>query len=119
MQTYKTINEYIKKAPKEHRQVLELMQGTLQKLVPHGEEVIRYGMPTVQVDGKNLVHYALMKKHMGFYPSPSGVKAFETDIVKKGYAYSKGAIQFSLGAKLPVTLITKIVKFRLKEVRSK
>jgi uncharacterized protein YdhG (YjbR/CyaY superfamily) len=116
MQTYKTINEYIKKALKEHQGVLKLMQETLQKLVPQGEEVIRYGMPTVQVNGKNLVHYAVMKKHFGFYPAPSGVSAFEKELEKAGIDYSKGCIRFSYNKPLPIPLITKIVKFRLKEV---
>ncbi|MCF7831894.1 MAG: DUF1801 domain-containing protein [Candidatus Pacebacteria bacterium] len=118
MKTYKNINEYIKKAPKEHQGVLVLMRETLQKLVPQGEEVIRYGMPTVQVDGKNLVHYAVMKKHFGFYPTPSGVTAFEPELKKAGIDYSKGCIRFPYHKPLPIPLITKIVKFRLKEVKS-
>jgi uncharacterized protein YdhG (YjbR/CyaY superfamily) len=118
MQTYKNVNEYIKKAPKENRQVLVLMQETLQKLVPKGEEFIRYGMPTVQVNGKNLVHYAIMKKHFGFYPAPSGVVVFEKELEKAGIDYSKGCIRFPYNKPLPIPLITKIVKFRLKEIKS-
>ncbi len=118
MKTYKNINEYIKKSPKERQGVLVLMQKTLQKLVPQGEEVIRYGMPTVQVNGKNLVHYAVMKKHFGFYPAPSGVTAFEPELKKAGIDYSKGCIRFSYHKPLPIPLITKIVKFRLKEIKS-
>jgi uncharacterized protein YdhG (YjbR/CyaY superfamily) len=118
MQAYKNINEYIKKAPKENKQVLVFLQETLQKLVPQGEEVIRYGMPTVQVDGKNLVHYAVMKKHFGFYPAPSGVLAFEKELEKAGIDYSKGCIRFSYNKPLPIPLITKIVKFRLREMKN-
>ena len=88
------------------------------QLAPEGEEAIRYGMPTIRVFGKNLVHMAVQKNHIGFYPAPSGVARFEAEIAKH-FRYSKGAIQFPLGTPLPLALITKIVRFRLKEERIK
>ena len=88
------------------------------ELVPEGEEAIRYDMPTIRVFGKNLVHMAAQKNHIGFYPAPSGVAQFEAEIAKR-YRYSKGAIQFPIGSLLPTALITKIVRFRLKEERAK
>lgn len=116
MKKYKTILQYIKNLPKEKQKQATIFYGDLKKLIPGGEEAISYGMPTFRVKGKNLVHFAVMKNHLGFYPTSSGVAAFEKEIAKK-FKYSKGAIQIPLNEKLPMRLITKIVKFRLKQVK--
>lgn len=113
MKTYKTVDEYIKSFPKEVGATLKGLRALVKKLAPNGEEVIKYGMPTLQINGKNVLHYAAYEKHIGFYPTPSGVKAFEKDLAK--YKFSKGAIQFPIDKPLPMTLITKIAKFRIKE----
>ena len=115
MQTYKTIAEYMKGASKEHRIVLKILREHLNKLIPKGEEAIRYGMPTIRLNDKNFLHYAAMKGHLGFYPAPSGVLAFEKELQKSGIDYSKGCIRFPYNKPLPLPLITKIVKFRLAE----
>lgn len=118
METYKTVGEYMKSVPVAVRAEAKHLWTTLRELVPEGEEAIRYGMPTIRVFGKNLVHMAVQKHHIGFYPAPSGVARFEAEIAKR-YRYSKGAIQFPIGAPLPIALITKIVCFRLKEERAR
>jgi uncharacterized protein YdhG (YjbR/CyaY superfamily) len=115
MKIYKDINEYIKSTPTNSISKLKEMHATIKKLVPKGKETISYGMPTIKLNGKNFVHYASMKGHLGFYPAPSGIKAYETDLKKQGISYSKGCIRFSYDKPLPVPLITKIIKFRLKE----
>lgn len=115
MKAYKNINEYIKDIPKDLLPKLKEMRALVNKLLPKGVESIKYGMPTIELNGKNFVHYAAMKGHLGFYPSPSGVKPFEEELNKKGISYSKGCIRFPYDKTLPVTLITKIIKFRLKE----
>lgn len=114
MKTYKTIDEYIKSFPKSEQENLKQMRALVLKLVPHGEEAIRYGMPTLRLNNKNLLHYASFKNHFGFYPAPSGIKAFQEELSK--YKTSKGAIQFPIDKPLPKSLITKIVKFRINEV---
>ncbi len=115
MKTYKNINEYIKSVPKENVARVKEMRSLVAKLVPDGEEAIRYGMPTMQIGGKNLLHYAAMKGHFGFYPAPSGVNAFADVLKAKGIDSSKGCIRFPYDKPLPVALITKIVKFRVRE----
>jgi uncharacterized protein YdhG (YjbR/CyaY superfamily) len=60
-----------------------------------------------------------MKGHLGFYPTPSGVKAFESELNKRGISFSKGCIRFPYTKPLPIPLITKIIKFRLKEEKGK
>jgi uncharacterized protein YdhG (YjbR/CyaY superfamily) len=119
MNTYKDIDAYVKSLPKEHAQKIKEMRALARKLIPKGEETIRYGMPTIQLNGKNFIHFAGMKGHVGFYPTPSGVKAYEEGLIKRGISYSKGCIRFPYEAPLPTALITKIIKFRLREEKGK
>jgi uncharacterized protein YdhG (YjbR/CyaY superfamily) len=76
-------------------------------------------MPTIQLDGKNFIHFAAMKGHVGFYPTPSGVTAFEGELARRGLSFSKGCIRFPYDEPLPIALITKIIKFRLKEEKTR
>jgi len=112
----KDIDSYISSFPIEVRDLLNQMRITIQKAAPLAEETINYGMPTFKLNG-NLVHFAAYKNHIGFYPSPSGLEAFRKEI--SGYKNSKGAVQFPLDKPLPLNLVTKIVKFRVKENSTK
>jgi uncharacterized protein YdhG (YjbR/CyaY superfamily) len=109
---FKTIDEYIASFPKEIQKMLKEMRTTIKDAAPKAEEKISYAMPTFALHG-NLVHFAAYKNHIGFYPAPSGITAFKKELsVYKG---AKGSIQFPLDEQLPLSLITKIVKFRVKE----
>lgn len=119
MKSYKNINEYMKDIPKEHRAYVKTVRELARKIVPKGEEAIRYGMPTMQIGGKNLLHYAAMKGHFGFYPAPSGIIAFKSELDKMVIEYSKGCIRFPYDKPLPMSLVTKIIKFRVKEENGK
>jgi uncharacterized protein YdhG (YjbR/CyaY superfamily) len=65
------------------------MRQTIQKAAPEAEEAISYGIPTFKLNGKNLVHFAGWKNHIGFYPTPSGTKAFakELKLVKVHFSF--------------------------------
>ena len=115
MKTYASVAEYIANAEKSSQKFLKEFRALVKELAPGGVEVIRYGMPTLQINGKNVLHYAAMKNHFGFYPAPSGVIAFAKDLDKAGYEYSKGCIRFPYTKPLPLPLVKKIVKFRVKE----
>jgi len=108
----KTIDEYIANCPKEVQQKLRQMREAIKVAAPQATEKISYRMPTFYLNG-NLVHFAALKNHIGFYPTPSGVDAFIKETSK--YASTKGAIQFPLDEPLPLKLVSKIVKFRVKE----
>lgn len=108
----KTVDEYIALYPKEAQQKLEQMRATVKKVAPKAEESINYGIPTFKLNG-NLVHFAAYKHHIGFYPAPSGIITFKKELAT--YKNSKGAVQFPIDQPLPVALIKKIVKFRIKE----
>lgn len=108
----KNIDEYIADFPAATQALLQQIRSCIAKAAPKAEEAISYAMPTFKLNG-NLVHFAANKAHIGFYPAPSGIIAFEKEL--KDYVTSKGAIQFPFNKKLPLALITKIVKFRVNE----
>ncbi len=110
---YKTIDEYIGLFERSVQIKLKQMRQTIHKAAPQAAEAIKYGMPTF-VLGKNLVHFAAWKNHIGFYPTPSGILAFKEQLKK--YEQSKGAIQFPLNKPLPLPLVSKIVKYRVGEI---
>jgi len=88
------------------------MREAIQKAAPEAEEAISYAMPTFKLNG-NLVHFAAYQNHVGFYPVPSGMKEFEKEL--SVYKSGKGSAQFPHDQPLPLALVTKIVKFRVKE----
>ncbi len=110
--TPSAIDQYISDFPENVRELLEQMRVTIRKAAPEAEEIISYGMPAFKQQG-NLVYFAGYKHHIGFYPSSSGISEFQKDFA--GYKNSKGAVQFPLDQPLPLELVTKIVKFRVKE----
>ena len=107
-----TIDEYIASFPPEVQEKLETIRATIRKAAPKAEEAISYMIPTFRLHG-NLVHFAAYKKHIGFYPGAGGIAAFEEELA--GYETSKGTVQFPLEKRLPLPLITKIVKFRVQQ----
>ena len=107
-----TIEEYIASFPKDIQEILERLRVTIRKAAPEAEETINYAIPTFTLNG-NLVHFAAFKNHVGFYPAPSGIKAFEKEL--SVYEGAKGSIKFPLDKPLPLSLVSKIVKFRVKE----
>jgi uncharacterized protein YdhG (YjbR/CyaY superfamily) len=113
---FTTVDEYISTFPQEVRQILEKLRQTIIKAAPKAEEVISYNMPAFKLNGM-LVYYAGYKKHIGFYPTNSGITEFADELT--AYKTSKGAIQFPLDKPLPIGLITKIVKFRVVENNAK
>lgn len=110
MKTFKTIDAYIADYPKDVQKLLKAMRATIKKAAPKATETIKYGLPTFVLSG-NLVHFGGFKKHIGFFPTPSGITAFKKELAK--YKTSKGTIQFTFDEPLPLGLITKITKFRV------
>jgi uncharacterized protein YdhG (YjbR/CyaY superfamily) len=111
-----SIDEYIAAYPADIQARLEAVRATCHAAAPDAEERISYAMPTFTLHG-NLVHFAALKRHIGFYPTPSGIAAFAAECAP--YASTKGAIQFPLDQPLPLALIGKIVEFRAAEQRAK
>jgi uncharacterized protein YdhG (YjbR/CyaY superfamily) len=110
--TPKSIGDYIGGCPTEVRGTLEKLRSTIQKAAPQAEEKISYQMPAFYLNG-NLVYFAAFKEHISFFPTSSGTAKFKRELSK--YDGSKGTVRFPLGTKIPFGLISKIVKFRVKE----
>ena len=108
----KNIDDYIVGFPKEVQEILEKIRLTIRKAAPDAEETINYGIPTFTLKG-NLVHFAAFKNHIGFYPTPTGVEKFKDEL--SVYEGAKGSVKFPLDKPMPLGLISKIVKFRVKE----
>jgi uncharacterized protein YdhG (YjbR/CyaY superfamily) len=106
------IDDYIARFPDDVRQILEKIRMTVRKAAPNAQETISYQIPTFTLHG-NLVHFAAFKKHIGFYPGPSGVEKFKDEL--SAYNGAKGSVQFPLDKPVPFSLISRIVKFRLNE----
>jgi uncharacterized protein YdhG (YjbR/CyaY superfamily) len=109
-----TVDAYIANFEPEIQEVLESLRATIKKAAPEAAEIIAYRMPAYRMK-TNLVYFAANKNHVGFYPTGSGITAFQKEIEK--YKWSRGTVQFPYNKKLPLALITKIVKFRVKECR--
>ncbi len=114
---FKNIDEYIKSSPKDTQGILEKIKGIVQKHCPEALETISYGIPTYDLNGKHLVHFAGFKTHIGFYPTPSGIEAFKKEISK--FTWAKGSVQFPVDKPVPFDLIEKIIVFRIKELEKK
>ena len=108
----KDIEEYIARFPEDIQEILEKLRMTIREAAPEAEERISYQMPTFALKG-NLVHFAAHKSHIGFYPTPSGIEEFEKEL--SPYVGGKGSVRFPLDQPIPYDLISKIVRFRVKE----
>src|SRR5438876_12352326 len=114
---FKTIDEYIKASPTDVQGILQSLRLTIRKAAPEAVEAISYGMPTFKLNGKGLVYFAAHKNHIGFYPIPSGIEAFEKEL--SPYKQGKGSVQFPLDRPVPYDLVKEIVKYRVKEILGK
>ena len=110
------IDLYIEKFPIQTQEVLNEMRNIILEVIPNAEQVIGYQMPAFKVNGI-LVYFAGYKNHIGFYPTPSGLIAFQEEI--SSYKNSKGAVQFPLNQPLPLELIQKITRYRMQENEAK
>lgn len=108
-----SIDEYIAGFPKATQKPLEQIRQTVRKVAPGAEETISYSMPTFTLEGRYLVYFAGFKNHIGFYPAPIGIEEFEKEL--SGYKTGRGSVQFPLDKPMPLDLVRRIVKFRIRE----
>ena len=109
---FKTVDEYFSTFPASTQTILKTMRKTVKEAAPDAEELISYNMPAYKLNGI-LVYYAAYKNHIGFYPTALGIKTFQKEL--SGYLWAKGSVQFPIDEPLPLTLIAKIVKSRVKD----
>lgn len=111
-----SVQTYIAQFPPSTRKLLQQVRKAVREAAPDAEETISYNIPTFRYHG-NLVHFAAWKDHIGFYPTSSGIKAFAEELAK--YETSRGTVQFPMDRPLPIGLIKKLTRFRVKENRAR
>ncbi len=111
------IDEYIATFPENTQKLLQQVRTSIKKVVPAVEETISYGIPTFTLNGGYLIYFAGYKNHISLYPAPRGNELFKEEL--SAYKGGKGTVQFPLDKPMPFNLITRIVKFRIKENEAK
>lgn len=106
------IDKYISGFTKEKQKLLKQLRDIIKKAAPQAQETISYGMPAFKKNGM-IVYFAAWKNHIGFYPTSSAIKMFRKDL--SVFNISKGTVQFPLDKPIPKGLVTRIVKFKVKE----
>jgi uncharacterized protein YdhG (YjbR/CyaY superfamily) len=114
--TWTSIDAYIAAAPPDQQVLLRDLRAAIHAAAPAAAETISYGMPAFAQNG-TLVCFAALKDGIGFYPTSSGIAAFQEEVSR--YTGTKGAVRFPLGQPLPLDLISRIVRFRVEENRTK
>jgi uncharacterized protein YdhG (YjbR/CyaY superfamily) len=114
--TPESIDDYVERFPKAVQQLLEKMRLTIKKAAPQAKEKISYSMPAFALDGI-LVWFAAHKSHIGFYPGAAGIASFKKEL--SAYKGAKGSVQFPFAEPLPLALVSRIVRFRVKQNLSK
>lgn len=109
---FQTIDEYISAFPEDVQRKLNDIRQIVREAAPEAKETISYQMPTFTLNG-NLVHFAAFKNHIGFYPTPNGIEAFQEEL--SAYKGAKGSVQFPIDQPLPLALIRRIVEYRVNE----
>jgi uncharacterized protein YdhG (YjbR/CyaY superfamily) len=107
------IEEYIAQFPPGTQRVLEELRALIKASAPGATETISYAIPTFDLNGHHLVHFAGYERHVGFYPTGRGVEAFKEEL--SHYKGGKGSVQFPLDQPLPTELIRRIVRFRVEQ----
>jgi len=106
-----SVDDYINGFPPDVQKILKEIRRTIKKAAPNATEAISYQIPTFKLNG-NLVHFAAFKNHIGFYPGSKAINDFKKEITS--YKSSKGAVQFPFDKPTPLSLIKKIVDYRVK-----
>lgn len=112
----RSVDEYIAGFPHDVRETLEQIRTAIKKAAPDAKEAIKYRIPTFILN-ENLLHFAAFKNHVGFYPTPSAIEKFKDEL--SSYESARGSVRFPLDKPIPLSVIRKIVTFRVKEVRAK
>lgn len=109
---YASIDAYINAFPEATQKILREVRAVIHAAAPDAEERISYQMPAFYLKG-NLVYFAAYPKHIGFYPTSSGIEKFKEKL--SAYKFSKGAVQFPIDQPMPLDLIREMVLFRVRE----
>lgn len=111
---FKSVDEYIASRSPAVQRVLERVRSAIRKAVPEAQEVISYQIAAYKMHGRTVIYFAGWDQHYSLYPSSDRlVAAFKDELAR--YEVSKGTIRFPLSEPVPVNLVERIAKFKLKE----
>jgi uncharacterized protein YdhG (YjbR/CyaY superfamily) len=110
--TPRDAEDYLARIPAIQRKALEQLRRTIKSIVPDAVEVISYQIPTFKLNGRMLVSYAAFNEHCSFFPGAGPVAAHEDEL--KSFVTSKGTVRFTPEKPLPVALVKKLVRTRIK-----
>jgi uncharacterized protein YdhG (YjbR/CyaY superfamily) len=116
MDKNKTIDEYLHAHSENIRTILQSVRDTISNEAPEAVEAISYGMPTFKLFGKNMIHFAGYKDHIGIYPTSSQLEKHIPEVAE--FRTGKGTLRFPLEKEIPFDLIRKIVQIRIKEIQN-
>jgi uncharacterized protein YdhG (YjbR/CyaY superfamily) len=108
-----SFEEYAASFPIAVRRLLKTMRQTIREAAPGTEETISYRMPAFKMK-KMLVWYGAHSGHIGFYPGASAIASFKKEL--SVYKSAKGSVQFPFDQPLPLDLVSRMVKFRVKQL---
>ena len=111
-----TVDEYLAQLPDRTRVVVEQLRAVVREVIPDAVETISYGIPTFDIAGRHVVHIGGFERHVGLYPTPSGMEEFAAELAP--YVRGKGSVRFALDEPLPVDLVRRIATYRAAEVRA-
>lgn len=108
------IDDYLKNVDEPHKSELQKLRLKIKGLIPDATETISYGMPTLKLNNKVLIHFASFKDHMSIFPNPGPIESLAEEL--KNYKTSKGTIQFTVDNPMSDQMLETIIKLRLKEI---
>ena len=108
----KDVDAYISAAPKEVREKLKELRAVIRKTAPTVVERISYGMPYYSYKGR-LAYFSLWKAHIGLYIPTPVIEEHESEL--EAYETTMATVRFPLDKKLPIALIRKLIKARMKK----
>lgn len=111
-----SIDEYIAGFPAETQALLEEVRALVREETPGATETISYAIPTFDLHGRHVCHFAAFKKHLSFFPTGEGADAFAEEL--KAYRGGRGTVQFPFGQPLPEDLIRRMVRHRVDRIVS-
>ena len=111
-QPVRNVDDYLSRVPDDARDALEKLRKAIKSIVPEAIEVISYQIPTFKHQGRMLVSYAAFSEHCSFFPGAGPIEAHQSEL--QSYQTSKGTIRFTPSLPLPVSLINKLVKTRIR-----